>query len=317
MNAQFDSWNEIRTAYLVARHGTLSAAAGELGIHHTMAQRQITALENRLGTRLFYRNARGYAPTDAGEALLKVAEETQDQFEQLAARIAGLDRRLSGKLVVTTVPEFATGLVPLLAEYQRRHPELAIEMIADRRLLKLEYGEAHVSLRAGRPPSEPDNIAQKLVEATATLWASRGYVGQHGPLKSLDKTDGHRFVSTTRDEAASPLAAWIHANVPDDAVAFRAGDTETITAAVANGMGIGPVLCWSALADGELVPMIPPPPDWFGTLWLVTHIDLHRTAKVQSFLAYMKQAVAARLPDINGDTVRKRLAAEAAALKSR
>ena len=64
--------------FLVARNGTLSAAAGELGIHHTTAQHQITALEKKLGTRLFYRNPRGYAPTDAGEALLKVAEETQD-----------------------------------------------------------------------------------------------------------------------------------------------------------------------------------------------------------------------------------------------
>ena len=90
---------------------------------------------------------------------------------------------MSGKLVVTTVPEFATALVPLLAEYQHHNPELAIEMIADRRLLKLEYGEAHVSLRAGRPPSEPDNITQKLVQAAATLWASRDYVARHGGLK--------------------------------------------------------------------------------------------------------------------------------------
>ena len=57
--------------------------------------------------------------------------------------------------------------------------------------------------------------------------------------------------------------------------------------------------------------MIPPPPDWFGMLWLVTHVDLHRTAKVQSFLAFLKQAVAARLDDITGASVRRRLAAEA------
>ena len=209
------------------------------------------------------------------------------------------------------MPEFATALVPLLAEYQHRNPELAIEMIADRRLLKLEYGEAHVSLRAERPPSEPDNIVQKLVQAAATLRASRDYVARHGGLKGLEEIDGHRFVSTSRDETATPLAEWIHANVPDDAVAFRAGDVESITAAVANGVGIGPVLCWPALANEELVPMIPPPPDWFGTLWLVTHVDLHHTAKVQSFLAFMKQAVAARLDDITGASVRRRLAAEA------
>ena len=70
-------------------------------------------------------------------------------------------------------------------------------------------------------------------------------------------------------------------------------------------MGVGPVLCWPVLANEELVPMIPPP-DWFGTLWLVTHVDLHRTTKVQSFLAFMKQAVATRLPDITGTSIRRR-----------
>jgi len=306
MNAQFDSWNEIRTAFFVARYGTLSAAAEKLDIHHTTAQRQITALENKLGTRLFYRNARGYAPTDAGVALLKVAEETQGQFDQLAARIAGLDRQLSGKLVITTVPEFATALVPLIAEYQRDNPDLSIELIADRRLLKLEYGEAHVSLRAGRPPSEPDNIAQKLVDAAATLFASRDYVARYGRMGSLKDTEGHRFVSNLSTNSTSPLAAWMSESIPESAIAFRGGEIEAITAAVENGMGVGPLLCWPAHANEKLLPMIPPPPDWFGTMWLVTHIDLHRTAKVQSFLGFMKDAVAERLPDITGDSIRSR-----------
>jgi DNA-binding transcriptional LysR family regulator len=302
MNAHFDNWNEIRTAFLVARHGTLSAAADELGIHHTTAQRQITALEEKLGTRLFYRNPRGYAPTDAGAALLQVAAATEDQFDQLAAQITGLDRQLSGKLIVTTFDDIGTVLVPILADYQRQNPDVAVELIADRRLLKLEYGEAHVSLRAGKPPTEPDNVAQALVEGTATLYASRDYIARHGPLRSLSDLTGHRFVFGPNTDLSIPPISWMHQNVPIEAIAFRAGDLASMIAAMENGMGIGLALCWPASACNALVPMTAPPAAWRGQFWLVTHVDLHRTAKVQSFLTFIKAAVEARRDVIAGKT---------------
>lgn len=294
MSAQFDRWNEIRTAYWVARHGTLSAAAAELGIHHTTAQRQITTLEQRLGTRLFYRNPRGYAPTDAGRSLLQVAEATQDQFNQLAARISGYDSQVSGKLIITTIPEFGPLLVPLLAEYQQQNPELSIELIADQRLLKLEYGEAHISIRAGQPPTEPDNVAQSLIRASASLYASRDYRARHGPLTSLDKLAGHRFVSRSDASGDIALVDWMNEHIPAAAIGFCAADSVSVMAAIESGMGIGMAICYAASLNENLVEMIQPRPDWYAQLWLVTHVDLHRSTKVQSFLAFMKHAMDAR-----------------------
>ena len=64
-----DSWNEIKTAYQVARLGTVSAAAESLGVHRATVIRHIDALEAELGRKLFQRHIRGYTPTEA--ALLK------------------------------------------------------------------------------------------------------------------------------------------------------------------------------------------------------------------------------------------------------
>ena len=61
-----DNWDEIRTAYQVARMGTVSGAAEVLGVHHATVIRHIDALEARLGVKLFQRHARGYTPTEAG-----------------------------------------------------------------------------------------------------------------------------------------------------------------------------------------------------------------------------------------------------------
>ena len=109
------NWDEIRTAYHVARLGTVSGAAEVLGVHHATVIRHIDALEDRLGSKLFQRHARGYTPTEAGNDLLLVAQTTDDQFTQLAGRIRGRGEEVTGELIVTTVSSLAGLIVPSLA----------------------------------------------------------------------------------------------------------------------------------------------------------------------------------------------------------
>ena len=96
-----DHWDEVRTAYHVARSGTVSGAAEALGVHHATVIRHVDALENRLGVRLFQRHSRGYTATEAGRDLLQVAQATDDQFAQLAGRLRGQGSGVTGELKVT------------------------------------------------------------------------------------------------------------------------------------------------------------------------------------------------------------------------
>src|SRR5210317_1935404 len=155
-----DNWDEVRTAYQVARLGTVSGAADVLGVHHATVIRHIDALEKRLGVRLFQRHARGYTPTEAGQDLLATAAETEARFSQLASRIAGQGDTLSGELVLTALGFVAQLLMPALAELQNDHPDLRIRLVTDERVFRMELGEAHIAIRAGSAPSEPDNVVQ-------------------------------------------------------------------------------------------------------------------------------------------------------------
>ena len=92
------SWDDIRIALAVARSGTVSGAAEALGVHHATVIRHIDALEAQLGAKLFQRHARGYTPTEAGEDLLRVAQATEDQFNQLQGRIKGRGEGVSGEI---------------------------------------------------------------------------------------------------------------------------------------------------------------------------------------------------------------------------
>ena len=46
--------------------------------------------------------------------------------------------------------------------------------------------------------------------------------------------------------------------------------------------------CCEAVRRGGLIEVMPSAPDWSAPLWLVTHVDLHRTHKVQTFLSFLK-----------------------------
>ncbi len=282
-----DNWDEIRTAYQVARNGTVSGAAEALGVHHATVIRHIDALETRLGAKLFQRHARGYTATEAGADLLQVAQATDDQFAQLAGRIKGRGEGVSGELVVTSLTTLSYLLTPALVSFQALHPDLKVRFMTGERLFRLEYGEAHVAIRAGVMPDQPDNVVQPFMQLGVRLMASKGYVARYG-LPVAGDFAGHRFVG--QDDAANraPFNQWLRGQVSDDQIAFVATDDRIRAAAILQGAGIGFLAERDAVGRDDLVEIMPAREDWAAPLWLVTHVDLHRTSKVQAFLAHLK-----------------------------
>jgi len=284
-----DNWDEIRTAYHVARIGTVSGAAGALGVHHATVIRHIDALEARLGVKLFQRHARGYTPTEAGDDLLRVAQATDEQFSQLAGRIKGRGNDVSGELVVTSLGGLSHLLVPVLTAFQQDHPGLVVRYLTGDRLFRLEYGEAHVALRAGNPPEQPDNVVQPFHRQRIALFASEGYAARHGLPRDESELPGHRFVSADDPKSRAPFAKWLRETVPEACITFRSGDVHAQRRAIQAGAGIGFMSRLQAAEMGGLIEVVPPREDWSAPLWLVTHMDLHRTTKVQAFLNFLKE----------------------------
>jgi DNA-binding transcriptional LysR family regulator len=287
-----DNWDEIRTAYQVARLGKVSAAAEVLGVHHATVIRHVDALESRLGVKLFQRHARGYTPTEAGEDLLQVAGATEDQFAQLEGRLRGRGAAVTGELVVTTLGEMAGLIAPVLVAFQDANPGVTVRVVTDDRLFRLEYGEAHVAIRAGRAPDDPDNVVQKLIRMPVALYAHRDYVARHGAPGGDADLVRHRLVSFGDGTSRAPDAIWLRETLPETAVSFRISHQQGMLDAVRAGAGLGFLPVWRGAAEPGLVEVMPPRDAWAADFWIVTHVDLHRTAKVQAFLALLKDAAA-------------------------
>ena len=287
-----DNWDEIRTAFQVARLGTVSGAAEVLGVHHATVIRHIDALEKRLGAKLFQRHARGYTPTEAGRDLLSVAQTTEDQFAQLASRIKGQGEVVSGELLVTAITGIADLISPVFAGFEAAHPHVLIRFLTDMRVFRLDYGEAHVAIRAGSQPQEPDYVVQPLTRLRTALYASRTYVEAHGTPSGIEDLARHRLICHDNPESRAPFYRWLRAHVPDEAITFRITESEAAYEAVRAGLGIGFLPFRIGTTDPGLVEVMPPQSDWEAPLWIVTHVDLHRTLKVQSFLTHLRAAAA-------------------------
>lgn len=294
MHINMDNWDEIRTAYHVARVGTISGAAQVLGVHHATVIRHIDALENQMGARLFQRHARGYTPTEAGADLLRVAQATDDQFAQLASRIRGQGDTVTGDLVVTSLAGYSHVLTPILVQFQRLHPEVSVRYLTGSRLFRLEYGEAHVAIRAGSPPTQPDNVVQEFQKICIALYGSRKYLELYGTPKTEADLGAHRFVSYDKPQSRAPYHRWLKDNITQDQVTFRVADDPSMQQAILAGAGLGFMGEKRAEHHPELVRVLPSRPEWEVPLWLVTHVDLHRTAKVQTFLRFLKSEMGAR-----------------------
>ncbi|WP_296429450.1 LysR family transcriptional regulator [Yoonia sp.] len=286
-----DNWDEIRTAFQVARRGTVSGAADELGVHHATVIRHIDALEQRLGVKLFQRHARGYTATEAGQDLLQVAQATDDQFTQLAGRIKGQGEGVSGELVVTSLESASPMLTPILVAFQAEHPELRIRYRTGDRLFRLEYGEAHVAIRAGTMPEEPDNVVQPFMVQKMALVASENYVARHGMPAHEDDLKNHFFVGHDNAQSRAPFARWLRDLVPDEAFVFRTTDNRNMQDAILAGAGIGFVTSQELARNPALTEVIANREEWSAPLWIVTHVDLHRTTKVQTFLRFLKESI--------------------------
>lgn len=283
-----ENWDEIKTAYQVARMGTVSGAADVLGVHHATVIRHIDALEGRLGVKLFQRHARGYTPTEAGDDLFRVAQATDDQFNQLSGRIKGRGTTVSGELVVTSLVGLAPRMAPVLTEFQRQHPDVIVRYLTGDRLFRLEYGEAHVAIRAGTAPDQPDNVVQPFVRQSMGLYASKDYIARYGMPGDIPGCTGHRFVSHDNEDTRAPFHRWLHDSVDKACITFRSTDVRALESAVIAGAGIGFIPIMEARENPDLVEVMPSREDWAAPLWLVTHVDLHRTNKVQAFLSYLK-----------------------------
>jgi len=283
-----NNWNEIKTAFMVIKHGTVSGAAQQLGVHRATVLRHVDALEQELGTKLFIRHAHGYLPTDAGKELLRVAKITEEQFDQFSKRAKAIDSELEGDFVISSLDVITPLLLPAIKIFQTRHPKIVINYQSSPDIFKLEYGQAHMAIRTGGKPTENDYVCLPFYDVTVGFYAHIDYFKAHGTPKNLNELTGHSFIGTDDLNAKPMIHQWMRENIPTENLKFRSSSRAVQTQTIEAGLGIGLMLKHEAKTNAKLVEVLPEK-NWTINNWIVTHGDLHRTEKIQSFISIIKE----------------------------
>jgi DNA-binding transcriptional LysR family regulator len=291
------SWEELRSVLAIGRARRLVAAAQALRLDHSTLFRRLKALEARLATRLFDRTEGGYAPTEAGERLIAAALRIEAELLTVERDLAGHDIRLSGMLRVTASETLAYRLLtPELARFRTAHPGITVELILDNRALDLGRREADIALRALRP-AEPELFGRKLADIA---WAVYGRAGDPAPARIEDLGD-HPVIGWAEGAGAAGTAAWLAAAVPPGAIAYRTSSLVNQLVAAKAGIGLAILPCYLADPEPELRRLFPPIPVLSRELWLITHADLRRTARIRAFMELVGDGLAAQRAVIAGD----------------
>jgi DNA-binding transcriptional LysR family regulator len=169
------------------------------------------------------------------------------------------------------------------------NPKISVRFRSSNEVLKLEHGEADVAITIGEPPNHPDYVVIPLLRMSLGLYCSD--LNDHVPhLQDIDDACpcGCPFIVSERNIYGQSIEHWIDANINPEQVVLTASSIRGANDAVLSGLGAGFLPSYLAQRTNSLLEIIPSMPDWNVPLWIVTHVDLHRTAKVQSFLGYVK-----------------------------
>jgi DNA-binding transcriptional LysR family regulator len=300
-------WDDLRTVLAVARAGGLASAATRLGVNQSTVFRRVNRLEAKLAVRLFERLPKGYVATVEGERLLATAERMESEANALDRAIAGNDCRLTGLLRITSSETTAQRILTRhLAAFRTRHPGIEIELIVENRVLSLTRREADIALRPTRP-SESELFGRKLADIAWAIYGSLDYLAAHGRPPDASALADHMLVGWDEPQTYGAVTRWLATMAAGKRPAYRSNSLLNQLAAVREGIGLAALPCF--LGDGEagLARVVGPIPELARELWLVTHDDLRRTARIEAFFAMMAAAIKEDRPLLEG-----RLASRAA-----
>lgn len=273
------SADDLLVLLAVGRSGRYNTAAEELGLNHTTISRRIAALEEAIGGRLLARVGGGWELTDLGREALSAAEAVETAVRSLAVDQGG-ERTLEGVVRISATDGFSAYIAaPAAAHVQRRHPKVAVEIVAATRRATQQRSGLDVEVVVGEPKVQRAK-AIRLADYCLGLYGSHGYLAGHGTPTRIAELARHPLVYF--------IDSMLQVDDLDVATSFAPAMRESVTStnvfvhieATRAAAGIGLLPCFMADRHEDLVRVLPDEVAIRLTYWLVTRAETLRRPEV-------------------------------------
>jgi len=290
------SWDEFRLVKAIADSRSLAGAAELLRLNHSTVFRRLAALEKSIGARLFERSRSGYQTTAAGDEMVALATSMADSIIEFERRIAGRDGNPTGRLRVTTVEAIGQHFLPaIMAQFQTQNPGVVIELVLCDNALNLSRRDADVAIRVTNDPPET-LVGRRICAVRWGIYCRRDLVSALGSRMIVSAP----FIGF--GESLGPAAArrWIETQVPPERLAARVNSVHSMLELATHGFGAALLPCFLGDPRKSLARIGKPSGDVDVGLWILTHSDLRRSARVRAFMDFAGAELAKHRRTIEG-----------------
>ena len=195
---------------LVARHGSLAAAARALDLTPPAATKRLAALEARLGVRLLNRSTRSLSLTSEGETYLQHATRILADVKDMEDAVSQGRATPKGLLRVNATLGFGrTTIAPLVSRFSARYPDVEVQMEVTDKPVDLVESGFDLAIRFGALPDKRLN-ARRIMSNRRFLCASPGYLERHGTPASLADLADHRCIIHRQNDDAYGIWRFQH-----------------------------------------------------------------------------------------------------------
>src|SRR3954463_7531479 len=246
----------LRAFEAAARHVSYSRAAEELNLTHGAISFQMRALKETLGVDLFKRSGRRMVLTPEGQRLFGYV---RDGFARLEHGMEDVRASRRGQMLTVSVhPGLASyWVIPRLADFQRRHPEIDVSLLPNTALVDFSREDIDMALRYG-PGNWPGVVAVKLMDEEVFPVCSPNFNQGKLPKAPRDLAD----LPLLRD-ARQPWSDWfksIDLDLPEPERGAVYNEPSLVLQAAIAGQGVAlarGALARPAIEAGHLVRLFP------------------------------------------------------------
>jgi len=290
-----DAFSDLGFFSLLVKHGSLAAAAQQLGITPPAVSKRLAAIERRLGVRLLQRTTRRISLTPEGETYLVDGAGVLEALDTLERTVAGSRALPQGLMRVCATLGFGRRHVaPALSKFARRFPQVQVQLqLTDRPVNLVEQG-FDLQLRFGELP-DARLTARLLAHNRRVLCAAPAYLRRAGEPASPRELAQHQCLFIRESEET--FGTWhLRAGSRSETVKVRgplaSNDGECVLGWALDGHGILMRSLWEAapmLRAGRLRPVLAewqlPAADIYAVFPTRSHLSAKTRALVDHLLA--------------------------------
>ena len=277
---QHTNWDNLRYVLVLAKSGSIASAARELGVNRTTVLRRIDTFQKDIGCRIFERSKSGYALTVEAEKIIDAANEVESVIFNIQRQIEGRELRLEGELRVTTTDTLMVSkLGPHLVGFHRKYPNISVIVSITNSILDLARRDADVAIRPTKVP-DPPLVGNRISDVRFGVFASHDYLREVGEI-SLGE---HQWLGFDGGMQSTMPAIWLDSQYPKAKVCFKSDTFLGLKIAAENGMGLALLPHYLGESSPQLQRLPAPTEELTTGLWLLTHPDLVRSARVNAFM---------------------------------